>query len=226
MSDAMHRRQFLSGTLATGAALTALGAVKGQAVRGANQKVVVAVMGTNGRGQALARGFAQQPNCEVAYICDVDQRALAKGIKATVSHQQRQPKGITDFRKALDDKSVDVLACATPNHWHAPATILGCKAGKHVYVEKPCCHNPREGELMVQAARKYKRVVQMGNQRRSFEKVIEAIDMVRGGTIGRVYYSRGWYANTRPSIKYGKKNRSAGRLGFRPLARSGASTPV
>src|SRR5437870_6159864 len=100
-------------------------------------------------------------------------------ISAVSNRQERKPGGASDFRKALDDKEVDVLVCAAPNHWHAPATILGCSAGKNVYVEKPCCHNPAEGEMMIEAARKYKRAVQMGSQRRSGPTYIEAIDLVR-----------------------------------------------
>jgi len=109
-----------------------------------------------------------------------------------------------DFRKMLDNKEVDVLICAAPDHWHAPATIMACKAGKHVYVEKPCSHNPHEGELAVEAAKKYKRVVQMGNQRRSAAKLIEGIKKIHDGEIGDVHYSRSWYANTRGSV--GKRN--------------------
>jgi predicted dehydrogenase len=118
--------------------------------------------------------------------------------------QQKKPKGIKDFRQALGDKSVDALVIAAPDHWHAPAAILALQAGKHVYVEKPCSHNPREGELLVEAAGKYRRVVQMGNQRRSWPYVIEAIHEVKGGAIGRTYLARAWYANTRPSIGKGK----------------------
>ncbi len=99
---------------------------------------------------------------------------------------------------------MDILVVATPNHWHAPAAILGCAANKHVYVEKPCSYYPREGELLVQAARKHKRHVQMGNQRRSWPKVIEAIEEVRKGTIGRAYFAQAWYQNNRPSIGHGK----------------------
>src|SRR5262249_23566745 len=117
----------------------------------------------------------------------------------------RTPKVVSDFRRILDDKAVDVLIVATCNHWHAPAAILGCAAGKHVYVEKPCSHNPREGELLVAAARKYDRRVQMGNQRRSFPKIIEGIEQVRDGVIGRVYFAQSWYLNNRPTIGKGQQ---------------------
>jgi predicted dehydrogenase len=145
-----------------------------------------------------------QPNCEVGYICDVDERAINKVVTTVANKQQRKPQGVVDFRKILDDKTIDVLVCAAPNHWHAPATILGCSSGKHVYVEKPCSHNPREGELAVEASRKYKRVVQMGSQRRSYPGITEGIKKLHDGVIGRVLYARTWYNNQRKSIGHGK----------------------
>jgi predicted dehydrogenase len=175
-----------------------------QESRSSANKVVVAVMGVNGRGGQLATTFLSQPNCEIGYVCDVDERALSRVVKSVRDRQERAPQGIVDFRQALDDKGIDALVCAAPNHWHAPATILACAAGKHVYVEKPCCHNPREGELQVAAARKYNRVVQMGVQRRSFPGIIEGIGKLHAGAIGRVLYSRTWYNNTRPSIGHGR----------------------
>ena len=123
--------------------------------------------------------------------------------------QERKAAGRRRFPPALDDKNIDVLVCAAPNHWHAPATILGCSAGKHVYVEKPCSHNPREGELAVEAARKNNRVVQMGTQRRSFPAIIEAIEKIHDGEIGRVHYSRTWYNNHRPSHRPRQARRAA-----------------
>ena len=121
------------------------------------------------------------------------------------SKGQVKPKGIADFRKALDDKSVDILSIAAPDHWHAPAALLGLKAGKHIYIEKPGSHNPAEAELLVEAMGKYNtKVVQMGNQRRSWPAVKEAIKSLHDGVIGRVYYARAWYTNTRPSIGKGK----------------------
>ena len=166
--------------------------------------VVVGIMGTNGRGTALSRGFANHPAADVAYVCDVDERAIDKANGAVHAVSGQRPKGVKDFRQILDDSSVDALVIAAPDHWHAPAAILACSAGKHVYVEKPCSHNPQEGEQLVAAARKHNRVVQMGNQRRSWPKMIEAVAQLRQGVIGRVYYSRGWYANTRESIGRGK----------------------
>src|SRR5262249_14556238 len=137
-----------------------------------NEKVVVAVMGLNGRGAVLARTFARTANVEIAYMCDVDSQVLAK---ATAALGGSAPKQVGDFRRALDDKSVDALVIAAPDHWHAPATILAMSAGKHVYVEKPCGHDAGEGELLLKAQKKYGRVVQMGTQQRSAPQSIEVI---------------------------------------------------
>ena len=163
-----------------------------------SEKVVVAVMGLNGRGTVLAKTFAKTANAEVAAVCDVDSTVLAK---ATTS---LGVKGIVDFRRALDDKSIDALVIAAPDHWHAPAAILAMSAGKHVYLEKPCGHNAREGELLVDAQRKTKRVVQMGTQQRSAPRSIEVLQAIREGLIGKPYLGRAWYANTRGTIGRGK----------------------
>jgi len=140
----------------------------------------------------------------VAYVCDVDQRRLAQASQAVDKLTGKAPNAVTDFRRILDDKAVDALVIATCNHWHAPATMLACAAGKHVYVEKPCSHNPREGEMMVAAARKHHRLVQMGNQRRSWPWVQEAIGQVRAGLLGRAYFAQAWYTSDRPTIGKGK----------------------
>ncbi|GBD37317.1 Inositol 2-dehydrogenase [bacterium HR36] len=172
---------------------------------GANERVGVAVMGLS-RGLALARTFEQQPDAQVLYVCDVDRRRMQRGIEEVRKVQGRTPQGVTDFRHILEDKTVDALVVATCNHWHAAATILACKAGKHVYVEKPCSHTPHEGELMIAAARKYKRLVQMGNQRRSWPVIQEAIAAIQQGAIGRVYQAQSWYTNRRPSIGRGQES--------------------
>src|SRR5262245_61706708 len=132
----MQRREFLQHSLAAGAALTfSTTALRAQSAPSA--KIMMAVMGTNGRGHSLATGFARLPGVHVAYVCDVDSRATAKTAKALTEAGAPTPKELVDFRKALEDSAVDALAIAAPDHWHAPATILACDAGKHVYVEKP-----------------------------------------------------------------------------------------
>ena len=174
-------------------------------ILGANERIKVASMGVNSRGLAVANNFAMQPNCEVLYVSDVDSRAAEKCISSVETIQKKRPKAAPDFRKALEDKELDALIVTAPDHWHAPAAILACKAGKHVYLEKPASHNPMEGELVVAAAKKYDRVVQMGNQLRSWPNVIAAIDDLKQGVIGRPYFAKTWYTNNRPSIGKGKQ---------------------
>jgi predicted dehydrogenase len=202
MSNALNRRHFLGAAAAAG---VGLGLTAATNVLGANEKkLVVAVMGTGGRGTEHAKHFARLPGVTVAYVCDADEKRMGQAADAVSKIAGKAPQTALDFRKILDDKSVDALIVATCNHWHAPAAILACAAGKHVYVEKPCSHNPREGELLVAAARKFDRRVQMGNQRRSWPKIIEAIAAVRGGEIGRPYLAQAWYTNSRGSIGHGQ----------------------
>jgi len=170
----------------------------------ANRRIRLAVMGCNGRGMAHIAGWLAQPNVEIAAICDVDSRALEKGVAAVTRKQDQRPQGVRDIRRVLDDKTVDAISVATPNHWHTPAAILACNAGKHVYVEKPGSHTARECELIVTAARKHRRLVQMGNQRRSWPWVIEAIERLHAGEIGKVLFARTWYNALRGSIGRGK----------------------
>lgn len=170
------------------------------AAAGPNDRIRVAIMGVNGRGAALARGFAADPRAEVVTLCDVDHRVAGPLAESMGKDGGRTPTVEGDIRRVLDDADVDVLAVAAPNHWHAPATILGCRAGKHVYVEKPCSHTAEEGELAVAAAREHGRVVTMGTQRRSWPAIQEGIAKVLDGTLGEVRYCRSWYANRRGSI--------------------------
>lgn len=142
------------------------------------------VMGLNGRGIVLARQLARMPTVELAYLCDVDATVLGKGVAETGALQPRTAGGVADLRRMLDDKDVDAVVIATPDHWHAPATILALSAGKHVYLEKPAGHNPREGELLAQAQRKHGHLVQLGTQRRSGPRLIEAVAAIREGAIG------------------------------------------
>ena len=206
MTRPLNRRQFVQTTAAATAALAAPAILT--SARGADapaNTVTLAVVGTNGRGSTLASNFAGRPGCKVAYICDVDSRAIAKAVSLVESRTGKAPQGVADFRTLLDEKSLDAFVIATPDHWHAPATILACTHGKHVYVEKPASHNAAEGELMVAAAGKHKRIVQMGSQRRSSVGVAEAIGRVQSGDIGRVLFARGWINSTRPNIGYGKR---------------------
>src|SRR5262245_61522843 len=196
------RRKFLRQASMAGATL-ALTSLNAQAVAGANDRVRVGVIGCNGRGMAHINGFLSVPNVEVAYICDVDKRAIEKGIAQVKKKQEATPQGVGDLRRVLEDSSVDAVSIATPDHWHAPATIMACAAAKHVYVEKPGSHNLYESDLMVTAARKHRRVVQMGNQRRSWPWVIEAMTALHSGELGKLFFARSWYTNKRGTIGRG-----------------------
>lgn len=169
-----------------------------------NERVIVAVMGVNGRGDVLARSFAASADAEVAYICEVDERILGERMPGYTEVQGKAPQHVVDFRRALEDPQVDAVVIAAPDHWHAPATLLALSAGKHVYVEKPASHGAREGELMVEAQRRHGLVVQMGNQQRSDPRSIAVVQQIRDGLIGRAYYARAWYSNTRESIGRGQ----------------------
>ncbi len=165
---------------------------------GANDRVRIATIGVNGRGNSMSGTIARQKNAEVSCVCDVDERAIPKAIKTVMDAKQiNTPRSEKDCRKVLEDKSIDAIYIATPDHWHSPLTIMGCQAGKHVYVEKPLSHSPREGEIAIAAARKYNRIVQMGAQRRSAPILSQGIDQLHKGIIGRVYLAKTWYTNNR-----------------------------
>lgn len=214
MSNPIDRRQFLKHAGAAGLSLGMAGylgslnqsdaqdAAPSRKIS-ANDKMTAAVIGTNGRGLAHISCLCALPGVDIAYICDVDDRAIAKGLKTAEAGKQ-QPKGIKDFRTVLNDKSIDVVTIATPDHWHTPMAILAMAAGKHVYVEKPCSQNPREGELLLAAVKRYQRVVQMGAQRRSSPQMREIIPQIHSGIIGKTYYAKAWYVNNRESIGHGK----------------------
>jgi predicted dehydrogenase len=191
--------------LSLGGMLPAFSAKSYQNIVGANEKIRVACMGVNSRGLAVGKNFAHQKNCEVLHVCDVDSRAADICIEAIGKIQTNKPRATPDFRNALEDKNLDALIVTAPDHWHAPAALLACSAGKHVYLEKPCSHNPNEGEMLIKSAEKHKRVLQMGNQRRSWPNVAGAIAELHAGVIGRPYFAKTWYTNNRPSIGIGKE---------------------
>ncbi|MBX7072504.1 MAG: Gfo/Idh/MocA family oxidoreductase [Pirellulales bacterium] len=198
--SAIDRRQFLARTAQAGAALGAGAALVNQRVAraaGPNDKIALAVVGIHGRGAMLAADFAKRPDCEIAYLCDVDESLFGDRAKPIEAAQGRAPKNVQDFRRALDDKAVDAIVVATPDHWHALATIWGCQAGKDVYVEKPISHSPWEGRKMVEAARRYNRIVQVGTQNRSAPYNQSAKKYIADGKLGRihmvrVYNQKGW----------------------------------
>ena len=184
----------------------ASGAVIAHAITGkasANDRIRVAVLGVNGRGKDHIAGFQGLPDAEVAVLCDPDRNVAAERAAEFEKKYGRKVETEVDLRKVFERKDIDAVSIATPNHWHALATIWACQAGKDVYVEKPGAHNIFEGRKVVEAAHKYKRIVQHGVQLRSSEALQEAVGLLRKGVIGKVYMARGLDYRWRPSI--GKK---------------------
>src|SRR5881227_3235067 len=165
------RRTFLASAALSGLSASVLGRTLKAAP---SERVSLCIVGVRGRGNSLARNFAALPEAQITHICDVNEPLLGPFARQISEIQHAAPKPVQDLRRVLDDKSVDAIVVATPDHWHALATIWGCQAGKHVYVEKPASHNLSEGRRMVEAARKYDRVVQVGTQRRSGAYVASA----------------------------------------------------
>lgn len=201
------RRDFLDA-LAVGAAGMALGSTAksyGQ-ILGSNDRINFAVIGLNGRAYAhLSSLGANRTAARISHVCDVDTDILAKFAKSVQQETGTVPVSEKDFRRILDRKDVDAITIATPDHWHAPMAIAGLQAGKHIYVEKPCSHNPAEGEMLVQAQQKYGKLVQMGTQQRSSPHTIEIVGRIHDGVIGRAYFAKAWYVNVRKSIGTGKE---------------------
>ncbi len=209
--SAINRREFLARSKKTSLGLAAGTTIlaNSASVRGApaNEKIVMGAIGIRGRGYPLMMGFAQRPDCEMAYLCDVDTKMfhsmppagymtqVDKSLHGTrfegiEKAQGKAPKCVQDFRQVLDDKSVDALVIATPDHWHAIPTVWGCQAGKDVYVEKPPTHTLWEGLKMVEAARKHKQIVQVGTQSRSAPYMIAAKKYIEDGKLGRIRMCR------------------------------------
>ena len=201
------RREFLNA-LALGTAGLAVGTSARSYARilGSNDRLNFAVIGLNGRGYAhLAALKANKKSARISYICDVDSNTLSKFASKVEQKMGETPKNDKDFRRILESNDVDAITIATPDHWHTAMAIAGLQAGKHVYVEKPCSHNPAEGVLLVEAQQKYGKLVQMGNQQRSSPHTIEVIQKIREGVIGRPYLANAWYCNVRTSIGVGKE---------------------
>jgi predicted dehydrogenase len=188
-----NRREFLAGA----AALAFSGSASAVAP---NDRFTVGVIGCGGMGTSHAKTLAARKDVAIAYVCDPDDKRSAAAAKAVASIAGNAPATVRDLRKVLDDKSVDAVWVATCDHWHAPAAILAVDAGKHVYVEKPCSHNLREGRLMIDAARRNKRIMQVGTQRRSSDFAQSGIKALREGAIGEVLVAKVWNSQLRRNI--------------------------
>jgi predicted dehydrogenase len=201
------RREFLDA-LAAGAAGLAVGTTAKSYGRilGSNDRLNFAVIGLNGRGYAhLSSLKANKSAARISHVCDVDSEILKKFADSTRQQMGEAPAAVKDFRAILEQKDVDAISIATPDHWHTPMAIAGLQAGKHVYLEKPCSHNPAEGEMLVRAQQKYQKLVQMGTQQRSSRHTIEIVEKIHAGSIGRPYFAKAWYSNVRKSIGSGKE---------------------
>ncbi len=200
-SKSVSRRDFMATTGKISAGILAAGAIAGceeqsaffwpAKVSGANDRINVGVVGIRSRGWNLAKNVMEIENAHIKAICDVDGNVLEQRAGEIEQEQGSRPDTYNDMRKLFDDKDIDAVVFATPNHWHALCAIWACQAGKHVYVEKPCCHNVWEGRKMVEAARKYNRLVQVGFQNRSIGNVRNAMKFLHDGGIGDVYMARG-----------------------------------
>jgi len=199
------RRQFLQTAAISGAGLSAA-VLQAQiptdvaATPPRENRISLGIIGPGGQGTGLLHSFARMPDVRIDWVSDVDSGRLSHAAQKVKELSNHQPKADVDFRRVLDDKSVDAVVIAMPDHWHAPATILACDAGKHVYVEKPASHNLREGRLMVEAARRHKRIVQLGTQSRSVPSIIEAMKRLHEGAIGEVLVAKAWNSQLRRNI--------------------------
>ena len=200
------RRELLNAAAIGGAGLAVHSTAKSYAqIMGANDRLNFAVIGLNSRAYAhLSALKANQAHARISHVCDVDSNILKKFADNTEKEMGTAPATEKDFRRILALKEVDAVTIATPDHWHTPMAIAALQAGKHVYVEKPCSHNPAEGALLVKAQQKYGKLVQMGTQQRSSPHTIEAIDKIHSGVIGRAYFAKAWYSNVRKSIGVGR----------------------
>lgn len=207
-----NRRTFLRNVSFTTAAVGFGGIASGFSPKsyariiGANDRLNIALMGCGRRvGAYYAAIQNKKNNVDVAYICDVMKKQREKVAKDLNGKVSGKATLVNDIHEVWNDKEVDIIFNATPDHWHAPGTWMAMQAGKHVYIEKPCSHNPREGELLVAFQKKYGKVVQMGNQQRSARESIDIMQQIHGGAIGEVYKALAFYSNNRGEVPVAKK---------------------
>ena len=193
----VHRRTFLASA---GSGMAALALGGGSRAAGPNDRINLAVIGFRGRGKSHIEAFTRDKRSAVVTHCDVDSRQFDEAAAGVEKASGSRPATVQDLRRVLDDKAIDAVSIATPNHWHALATVWACQAGKDVYVEKPVSHDFAEGRAMVEAARKHDRIVQAGTQNRSIAGVAEAVAALRSGVIGEVFLAKGLCYKPRGSI--------------------------
>jgi len=194
------RRQFLQSSSAAAGSLLLVGTRSSGNIAGANDRLRIAVCGLNGRGKSHIKGWLGQDNVEVACVVDPDRRVLERTINSIEKITGKAPRGVADVRVALDDKNIDAISVATPNHWHSLMTIWGAQAGKHVYVEKPMSHDVAEGRIAVAAQEKYGVVVQHGTQRRSSASIAGLHEAIQAGKFGPLKISYGYCCKPRGGI--------------------------
>ncbi len=196
------RRTFLKQTSAAVATATLTAGFQQSAKGAASERVRVGIIGAGGRALSLIDSFSRNPEVDVVIIADLDANRLPRGLATSEIHQKKKPRGESDFRRIIDDPTIDAVVIGTPDHWHAIPTILACQAGKDVYVEKPDSHNIVEGMRMVAAMRKYGRVIQMGSQHRSTDRLQSAIAFVESGALGRCTVAKAWESSKQGNIGY------------------------
>ncbi len=238
----LSRRQFLENSmfattaaLAASSAASALAAESEKQSKSPNEKLMVCVVGVNGQGNAHLQNYAKRKDTEVAIICDTDSKVGNRRCDEIEKLQGRRPEYVQDLRKAFENKSIDCVSTATPNHWHALVAIWAMQAGKDVYVEKPVSHNVSEGRRIVEVARKYNKICQTGTQCRSMKATMDAIDFIKAGKIGDVNLARGLCYKRRASIGPRKEvtvpdhvdyNLWCGPAPLKPSLRNGAKGPI
>ena len=191
------RRQFIQSATVGAAAVTLARPLSAQSP---NEIINVAVIGPGGMGSNHVRTLAANKLVRITAVCDADNARMASTANYVEKTTGKTPKQVRDMRRLLEDNSIEAVFIATPDHWHAPATILACNAGKHVYVEKPASHNIREGRLMIDAARRNKRIVQVGTQSRSTPHIIKAMELLKNGAIGEILVAKAWNSQMRGNI--------------------------
>ena len=201
--SSFSRRNFNTGAAALGASLLITGTKASGKIIGANNRLRIAIAGLNGRGKAHMKGWLSQENVEIAYLIDPDQNVLDKALKELSSKTDGESKcqGVRDVRKALEDKTLDAISIACPNHWHSLMTIWAAQAGKHVYVEKPMSHDVHEGRIAVEAQKKYGVVIQHGTQRRSDSRIAGLHEAIQAGKFGKLKIAYGYCCKARDTIQ-------------------------